>query len=290
MLERLRLARSHHRARSRRDARGRALHQPVARSRSPSPTAPAGYASIWEELRALNVSVSDGNCGALDAVACADMLLEHGRAEALLVGGAEAMSEALSSRSGSSARGPTARVRSARVRRCSRWSRSTQRGAAGAEVLAEVVGLRHGVRAAGARVVAHPRVAPRPWSAPSPTRSPTRAPRATDVDLVVSGVSGLRAFDEAELAAIGDGFRRPTPASSPPSVALGRDARRRRSDGHGCGAGVWMATSAAPHHVVRGAVRTVRAAAPQRAHSVTSLGFYGNASALVLRGPSRQGV
>ena len=55
----------------------------------------SGYASIWEDLRALNVSVSDGNCGALDAVACADIYLDTVRAEALLVGGAEAMSEAL---------------------------------------------------------------------------------------------------------------------------------------------------------------------------------------------------
>ncbi|MEO8800863.1 MAG: beta-ketoacyl synthase N-terminal-like domain-containing protein, partial [Polyangiaceae bacterium] len=55
----------------------------------------SGYVSIWENLRALNVSVSDGNCGALDAVACADIYLETDRADALLVGGAEAMSEAL---------------------------------------------------------------------------------------------------------------------------------------------------------------------------------------------------
>src|SRR5262249_35148855 len=55
----------------------------------------SGYVSIWEDLRALNVSVSDGNCGALDAVACADIYLETRRADALLVGGAEAMSEAL---------------------------------------------------------------------------------------------------------------------------------------------------------------------------------------------------
>ena len=47
-------------------------------SRSRSSNSAAGYASIWEELRALNVSVSDGNCGALDAVACADVLLETG--------------------------------------------------------------------------------------------------------------------------------------------------------------------------------------------------------------------
>ncbi len=55
----------------------------------------SGYVSIWEDLRALNVAVSDGNCGALDAVACADIYLETGRADVLLVGGAEALSEGL---------------------------------------------------------------------------------------------------------------------------------------------------------------------------------------------------
>ena len=55
----------------------------------------SGYVSIWEDIRALNVAVSDGNCGALDAFACADIYLDTDRADALLVGGAEAMSEAL---------------------------------------------------------------------------------------------------------------------------------------------------------------------------------------------------
>jgi 3-oxoacyl-(acyl-carrier-protein) synthase len=55
----------------------------------------SGYVSIWEELKALNVAISDGNCGALDAIACADIYLETGRADVILVGGAEAMSEAL---------------------------------------------------------------------------------------------------------------------------------------------------------------------------------------------------
>src|SRR6185437_3961799 len=46
----------------------------------------AGYVSIWEDLRALNVSVSDGNCGALDAMSCADIFLETNRASAILTG------------------------------------------------------------------------------------------------------------------------------------------------------------------------------------------------------------
>src|SRR5688500_14439257 len=55
----------------------------------------SGYVSIWEDLRALNVSVSDGNCGALDAVTCADTFLATERADAILTGGGESMSEAL---------------------------------------------------------------------------------------------------------------------------------------------------------------------------------------------------
>lgn len=55
----------------------------------------AGYASIWEDLRALNVTVSNGNTGPLDAILCAGMYLGAGAADAILVGGAEALSEAL---------------------------------------------------------------------------------------------------------------------------------------------------------------------------------------------------
>ncbi len=55
----------------------------------------AGYVSIWEELKAPNVTIVDGNCGALDAVLTCSTHLEHGRASAFLMGGGEALSEAL---------------------------------------------------------------------------------------------------------------------------------------------------------------------------------------------------
>ena len=55
----------------------------------------AGYVSIWEDLRAPNVTVVDGNCGALDAVLTAETHLFHGRADAFLVGGGEVLSEPL---------------------------------------------------------------------------------------------------------------------------------------------------------------------------------------------------
>jgi 3-oxoacyl-(acyl-carrier-protein) synthase len=55
----------------------------------------AGYVSIWEGLEGPNVTVVDGNCGALDAVLTADTHLTNGRADALLVGGGEVLSEPL---------------------------------------------------------------------------------------------------------------------------------------------------------------------------------------------------
>lgn len=55
----------------------------------------AGYVSIWEGLRAPNVTIVDGNCGALDAVLSAETHLLHGRGDAFLVGGGEVVSEPL---------------------------------------------------------------------------------------------------------------------------------------------------------------------------------------------------
>jgi 3-oxoacyl-(acyl-carrier-protein) synthase len=55
----------------------------------------AGYVSIWEDLRAPNVTVVDGNCGALDAVLTSETHLSNDRADAFLVGGGEALSTPL---------------------------------------------------------------------------------------------------------------------------------------------------------------------------------------------------
>jgi 3-oxoacyl-[acyl-carrier-protein] synthase II len=54
-----------------------------------------GYVSIWEDLRALNATVVNGPCGALDAVGCAELYFATHRARCLVVGGAEALSEGL---------------------------------------------------------------------------------------------------------------------------------------------------------------------------------------------------
>lgn len=57
--------------------------------------AAAGYVSIWEDLRAPNATIVDGNCGSLDAVLTASTHLACGRADAFLVGGGEVLSTPL---------------------------------------------------------------------------------------------------------------------------------------------------------------------------------------------------
>jgi 3-oxoacyl-[acyl-carrier-protein] synthase II len=258
----------------------------------------AGYVSIWEDLRAVNVTVSDGNCGALDAVACADVLLGEGRAEVLLVGGAEAMSEALFlafhrlGAAGSRTPGPGIQAtegpcigEGAALLALERPGTASARSAT---VLAEVVGYgtsfcppeREGSLVHATHVALEEAIAGALADA---------GVAAADVDLVVSGVSGLRVFDEAELIAIERTVGRETPVVAP-KLALGETL--------GAGGALAMLAAVAhlespahspanapvPGHVVRG---NLRSDTPVRIALVTALGYYGNASALVMRAASR---
>jgi 3-oxoacyl-(acyl-carrier-protein) synthase len=256
----------------------------------------AGYVSIWEDLRALNVSVSDGNCGALDAVAAADAMLSNGRADALLVGGGEAMSEALFlafHRLGTGAG----------LGNGGKGSKGGERPLLGEGSALVVLETPASATARGAAALGHVIGYGTAFHAPErdaalvypSDEAMERAIEAAlgdagiapgDVDLVVSGVSGLRRFDEAELAAIGrgvGGVGRATVAGVPvvaPKLGLGETL--------GAGGATAMASAiaylghtpagGAPSYLVRGEVR-----GPVRTVLVTSLGYYGNASALVMR-------
>jgi len=235
----------------------------------------AGYVSIWEDLRALNVSVSDGNCGALDAFACADVFLETDRADALLVGGGEAMSEALYM----AFRKLGALEAGARLGEGAVFlvcEAADEARARGANILAEVVGygtafgapereelLIHASREAMTRAIAlalaDAGVAP------------------GELDAVASSVCGLRAFDEVELAAIDATLPAGVPVAAPKMV-LGETL--------GAGGAMGIATAmawfagAAPRPLVSDAAPPGK---PVRTVLVTSMGFYGNASAVVLR-------
>jgi 3-oxoacyl-(acyl-carrier-protein) synthase len=248
----------------------------------------AGYVSIWEDLRALNVSVSDGNCGALDAVTCADLLLAGRRADVLLVGGAEAMTDGLYaafSRLG----GPVAG---------GRQTRADGRAPLGEGAALLVVETQQSARARGANAVAEIVGYGTAFAPPAHEGALVRA--STDaieraiaealedarvdrsaIDAVVSGVSANGPFDEAELDAIGR--------------AVGADAcviAPKSAWGETLGAGGALAMLAAigclrddaESYIIRGALRR-----PARTALVVSVGYYGNASAVVLRAPTRRG-
>ena len=238
----------------------------------------AGYASIWEDLRAVNVTISDGNCGGLDAIACADSLLGQERAEAIVVGGAEAMSEALLlafQRTGALG-GEAFLGEGAALVTLERLEGARARGAS---VLAEVTGY-------GTAFYPPERESSLVFPSAEAMEQAVRAAladagvHAADVDAVVCGASGLAAFDEAELSGICRGLEGEAPAVVAPKRALGETV------GAGGAMGVLTAMSVlqggARGYGLRGALRT-----EARTVLITCLGYYGNASALVMGRSSR---
>lgn len=236
----------------------------------------AGYASIWDDIRAANVSVSDGNCGGLDAAACADVLLAQRRAHAVLVAGAEAMSDALHlafRRLGAVGEkaflGEGAAVLVLEPSEVAR--------ARSAAVFGELTGYGTGFEAPPREAsLLHP-------STDALQRAIAEAladagVTANDVDLVVSGISGLRVFDEAELVAIGRSLGGDRCVLAP-KLALGETLGAGGTFGMLCAAAVLREAPRAPMpYAVRGTLRTT-----PRTALVTSMGYYGNASAVVMR-------
>lgn len=239
----------------------------------------SGYVSIWEDLRALNVSVSDGNCGALDAVGCADIFLETGRAEAILTGGGESMSEALF-------------LAFDKLRVLGKTGGGTRLGEGAAFLVIEPM---ERAAARGAKVLATVNGYGTAFIAPNDDvtllfASSTALERAIDsaladagitakdVDLVASGISGIARFDDEERRAIAKTLG--------PDVAV---AAPKQLFGETLGAGGALAMSAAlgwlggakPSCIVSGNV-------PANVSTVlvTSVGYYGNASAVVMKRPS----
>jgi len=237
----------------------------------------SGYASIWEDLRALNVAVSDGQCGALDAVACTDIYLETGRADVLLVGGVEAMSEGLYlafhrlgalGAAGALGEGSVLFVMEPKEHAVAR----------GATVLAEVLGY-------GTAFVPPPGDA-HLFHASSEAMEQAIGNAlseagilAKDVDVVASSVSGMLAFDGEELAAIGRVFGKDATVAAPKAL-LGETLGA--SGGMGMAAAMAWMQGAPPARIVQGATPKKRIDTAL----VTSMGFYGNASAVVMRRPS----
>ena len=236
----------------------------------------AGYISIWEELRALNVSVSDGNCGGLDAVFAAALFLETSRADAIITGGGEAMSEALYlafERLGAFAAG--ARLgEGAAFFALEPVEKAALRGA---RTLGVVFGY------GTAFFAPEPEVTLLHASKEALSRAirgalADGAVSADDVDIVVSGESGVAAFDEAEAAAIHESLG--DRAVLAPKRLLGETL------GAGGALGLAAALAALRDGTPASSLGTlVRGVAPEhrRTALVTALGYHGNASALLVR-------
>lgn len=233
----------------------------------------SGYVSIWEDLRALNVSVSDGNCGGLDAIACADIFLATARAEAILTGGGEAMSEALFLAFlklgvlGVALLGEGAMFLSLETPEAAK--------ARGAKILGQVVGY-------GTAFVAPAESSLLYASRAAVERAITQAladanAKPGDVDLVVSGLSGLAQFDREELAAI-DAVLGERVAVAAPKLALGETLGVGGTMGMASALAWFSGVPVAKDLVVRG-----DASARPKTVVVTSIGYYGNASAVVMR-------
>lgn len=239
----------------------------------------AGYVSIWEDLRAPNTTIVDGNCGALDAVLSSETHLANGRADAFLVGGGEILSEPLyvafrklgvlaETRQGDG--GLT--LGEGAVYCCvERLSHATARGA---NILAKIVGYGTAFEppASEARIVHS--------SADAVARAIRGALAdagltAADVDAVASSLGGLEEIDRPERAGIAMALGADVAVATPKSIygetfgaggALGIATALGWLDG----APVGPVTSG----TVPDEIRTVL---------VTAVGFYGNVSAVVLQ-------
>ena len=233
----------------------------------------SGYVSIWEDLRALNVSVSDGNCGGLDAAAGADVYLDTGRADAVLIGGGEALSEALylafhklgALDERSSCLGEGAALLSLESMEFAK--------SRGATIRAELVGYGTAFVAPESESLIHA-------SAEAMERAISAAIAdagidAKDVDVVASGVSGLLMFDTRELEAIDAAIGKDVAVAAPKAI-LGETLGA--GGAMGIAAALAWLDGATPAMLLRGTpprdIRTVL---------VTSMGFYGNASAVIVR-------
>jgi 3-oxoacyl-(acyl-carrier-protein) synthase len=229
----------------------------------------AGYASIWEDVRALNVSVSDGNCGALDTFVLARQFFETDRASVLAVGGGEALSESIALAFGrlGSLVSECVIGEGASFAIVETEAHAAQRGA---KAIAEVLGASttFGATASDSLFVPSERALVRAIDEVCAQAGIS----ADSVDAVFGSMSGLRAFDRAEEAAVRTRVRADVPLVSPKSVfgesfgaagALAAAAALATFKGHRPS---FLGTGPLPQTIL-----------------LTALGYYGNAAAVLLR-------
>ncbi|APR99631.1 beta-ketoacyl synthase N-terminal-like domain-containing protein [Pajaroellobacter abortibovis] len=235
----------------------------------------AGYASIWEDLRALNVSVSDGNCGALDVVACADIFLQAKRADAILVGGAEAISEALylAFHKLGALESQVRLGEGASFFSLESEEVATHRGA---HCMAKIIGYGTAVvspKTASKLIYASEQVVEKAIHLALQDSQISK----NEIDIVASGLSGLPAFDQAELTGI-QRVLGPKTCIAAPKLIFGETL--------GAGGAMNIAALLAWFQGVKPSALVAGSPPPSlKTALVTAMGFYGNASAVILCRP-----
>jgi 3-oxoacyl-(acyl-carrier-protein) synthase len=247
--------------------------------------ASAGYVSIWEDLRAPNVTVVNGNCGSLDAVLNGAMHVLQGRADAFLVGGGEALSEPLYTafrklgvlaEHGKRFAPGDPQSQGMRLGEGAAYLCIEQRAFAlqrGANVRAEIIGYGNAFEPPESpAVLVHASSLAVERAIRMALQDAELAPSA--IDIVASAQSGIPDFDAAERAAI--------------HAVLGGDvaiAMPKAIYGETCGAGGALAMACAVAWFAGVPVAPVLKApsGPPRHVLVLALGYYGNASAVIMR-------
>jgi 3-oxoacyl-(acyl-carrier-protein) synthase len=245
----------------------------------------AGYVSIWEDLRGPNVTVVDGNCGALDAVLTSETHLSNGRADAFLVGGGEVLSEPLYTAF------RKLEVLAEGTRRFlpgEEGSEGTRMGEGASYLVVERCedAAARGAKRYG-RVVGYGNAFEPPESEATIVHASVRAVERTiqtalrdaalepsAIDAVCGALGGIAAFDRAELQAVERVLGTRVAVAAP---------KRIYGETFGAGGALGMATALA---WIGGApvAPLLRGAAPARVRKVLvlSVGFYGNVSAVVV--------
>lgn len=246
--------------------------------------AAAGYVSIWEDLRAPNVTIVDGNCGALDAVLTADTHLLEKRARALLVGGGEVLSDPLY----------LAFQKLGVVSGQARGEKSDalRLGEGAAYVVAE---LESDVRARSAKVLGTITGYGTAFSAPTSEAlivhaSSEPVQRAIEValresgrskdsvDVVVSSSAGMDHVDAPELEGIAAALGEGTPVLAPKRFV-------GETFGAAGGLGIAAALSWFSGTPMPASLRGKSLDRTPNCAVVVTVGFYGNVSAVVLEAP-----
>ncbi len=233
---------------------------------------PAGYASIWEGYRALNVTVSTGNTGGLDALCLAESFLATGRAKAIVVGGADSLSPALVAGIGLTG----AQIVAGEGAALLALESEANAAARGARQLATILGFGSSTAFTDENSAVH--LSSSALSAAIELALEDAGISVNDIDLVVSGLGAHQKADIVELEAI-DALLPNAPLAAP---------KRYFGETFGAAGTFAIASALAWRDGVPAAAMLRGATSQPRMLLITSLGLYGNATACVIRLNARE--